>query len=59
MHKSLLCLGAALLGGAGCQPAHDPNTHTEAVAKEAVVKPAPAAAPADTARVGAVPRLLA
>ncbi len=54
----LLLSGAWL---AACQPAHDPKTETEAVAKEAVVKSssAPAGAPADTARRGAVPRLLA
>ena len=61
MQKSLLCLAALLLGGAGCQPAHDPKTETQAVNKEAVVKSdsATAAATTDTARRGARPRLLA
>ena len=65
MEKSLRCLGAALLLGgaglAGCQPAHDPQTEAQAVSKEAVVKTdsAPGGAPADTARQGARPRLLA
>ena len=65
MEKSLRGLGAVLLlsgaGLAGCQPAHEPKTETEAVNKEAVVKTdsVTGAAKADTARQGIRPRLLA